>query len=873
VIEKLRALFRRDRHDDLDEELRLHLENMEDANRRAGMTPDDARRAARLAFGNPLALRESAREPFTFRLESVLEDLRFAARRLRRSPAFTAVAATTLALGIGVNLALFAVVDAVLLRPLPYPESERLFSLWEVHVPRTSRSSVAPANAPDYAVPAVERLSVFEFQSKDLTGAGTPETLQALAADGAYLDVLRVTPARGRGFLPEEVRIGAEKVVIVSHGLWQHRFGGDPGLLGASLRLNGEPYRVVGILPQDFRHPAQGGNATPIDLLLPLAYGPETAQNRGEHLARVIGRLAPGASFAQAGEQLATVSLELARRFPQSNGTVRAYVAPLGDDLVRNVRGSLLLMQGAVVFVLLIACVNLAHLMLVRALSRSREIAVRVALGAGRSRVVREVLAEALVLAALGLALGIAFGQATLRLLVALAPPGTPRLDSAAIDARTLLVGFGLAVLTALLFGLLPALHVSQVRPHESLKAAERGLVGGGALRWGGFLTAAEVALSLVLLLGGALLLKSLVRLNAVPLGYETERVLAMKIILPATRYKDAPARLAFFERLAERVQAVPGVERVAFANALPLRGGWGTGVLIEGMPVAPDARTIAVDSQAVSPGYFAALGIGVLRGRGFSPADRDGSTPVGLVNQEFARHALGGGDPVGKRVTRGQDQPWIEIVGVVSDLRRDGQATQVTPQLYIPAAQTRLYPVRLSDLAVRTSGSPAAIAQAVQREVWAVDAEQAVSRVMTLAEALDAGLKPRRFTTTLLASFAGMALLLSLIGIYGVTAYAVSRRTAEIGLRLALGARPGRVARMVMRESAARVGVGVALGLGLAFALARLLTALLFDTAPTDPLTFTLVPLLLVLVAALATLLPALRASRVDPVVALRAE
>jgi putative ABC transport system permease protein len=874
VIARLVALVRRRRLDaELDEELRLHLERMEEANRRAGMSSDEARRAARLAFGNPVALREGAREPYVFRSELIAQDLRLAARRLRRAPAFTSVAVATLALGIGVNLALFAVVDAVLLRPLPFPESERLFALWEAQVPKNPRSSVAPANVPDYAVPAVERLTVYEFANKDLTGAGTPETLLCIATDGAYFDVLRVAPALGRGFLPEELRAGGEKVVIVSHGLWQRRFGGDPALVGASIRLDGEAYRVVGILPQGFVHPGQIGGATPADVQAPLLYGPEILQNRGEHLARVLGRLAPGASIEQAVEQLATVSLALGRQFPQTNGNVRARVAPLRDDLVRNVRTSVLLMQGAVGFVLLIACVNLAHLLLVRALARSREIAVRVALGAGRSRVVREVLAEAAVLAFLGGALGVAFGRVTLQLLLSLAPPGTPRLDGVAIDSRALLFGVALAALTALLFGLLPALHVSQVRPHESLKAAERSLVNGGALRFGGFLTVAEVALSLVLLLGGGLLLKSLAKLNAVPLGYETERVLALKIILPAARYPDAGARLRFFEGLAERVQALPGVDSVAFANALPLRGGWGTGLFVEGAPAGPDAKPVGVDSQAVSADYFRALGIGVLRGRGLTAADREGATPVALVNQEFSRRVLDGADPIGKRVSRGREMPWIEIVGVVSDLRRDGQTAQVTPQLYIPAAQTRLYPVRLSDLAVRTRGNPKALAQAVQQQVWAIDAEQAVSRVMTLAEALDAGLRLRRFTATLLVAFAAMALLLSLIGIYGVTAYAVSRRTAEIGLRMALGAAPGRVARMVVAESAARIGVGVAVGLGLAFALARLLTTLLFETQPTDALTFTAVPLLLVLVAALSTLLPALRASRVDPVVALRCD
>jgi putative ABC transport system permease protein len=871
---RLQALARRRRLDDeLEEELRLHLERLEEANRRSGMSEADARRAARLAFGNPLALRERGREPYAFVFESVAQDLRLAARRLLRVPAFTAVAVATLALGIGVNLAIFAVVDGVLLRPLPYPEPERLFALWEAEMPRNPRSSVAPANVPDYAVPAVERLSVYEFQSRDLTGVGSPETLLCLASDASYYDVLGVFPAIGRGFLPEEVRPGSEKVVIVSHSLWQRRFGGDPGLLGSDIRLDGEAHRVVGILPRGFVHPAQIGNATPIELHLPVVYPPEVLERRTEHLSRVVGRLARGASVERAAEQLESVSLALAGRFPESNRNVRARIALLRDDVVRSVRTSVLLMQGAVAFVLLIACVNLANLMLVRALGRSREVAVRVALGAGRSRVVREVLAEASVLALVGGTIGVGLAQATLRLLVAFAPAGTPRLGDVAIDGRALLFGFGLAALTALLFGLLPALHASQVRPHESLKAVERSLLSGAARRWGGILTAAEVALALVLLLGGGLLLRSLARLEAVPLGFETERVLALKIILPASRYPDAPSRLRFFETLEERVRTLPGVERVAFANALPLRGGWGTGIFLEGAPQESGVRPLDVDSQAVSPDYFATLGMSLLRGRALAASDREGGPAVGVVNEEFARRALGGRDPIGRRLRRGREMPWIEIVGVVSDLRRDGKASELRPQLYIPAAQTQLYPVRLSDLAVRASGEPKALVRVVQEQVWALDAEQAVSRVMTLAETLDASLATRRFTAALLAGFAGVALLLSLVGIYGVAAYAVSRRTAEIGLRMALGARPGQVGRMVVRESFVKIGAGVAIGLMLAAWLSRFLATLLFEVMPTDPPTFVAVALGLAAVAAAATLLPALRASRVDPTVALRCE
>lgn len=815
-------------------------------------------------------------EPHTFaRLEPLFQDLRLAARRLSRAPSFTAVATLTLALGIGANVALFAVVDAVLMRPLPYPEPERLLSLFETHVPGGGRDRPATvANLADYAVPALQGLAAYGFRSKDLTGAGTPETLAGTIVGASYFGVLGVAPALGRGFGPHDMQPGAEKVVIISHGLLQRRFGADPALLQRTIRLDGEAHRVVGILPRGFVPLAEIGRSVRVELHLPAAFPPEVLRNRGDHGINVVARLGRNATLKQAADQLLAVSVALGREHPLTNGNVRAALAPLQQDLAREVRGPLLLLLAAVCVVLLIACVNLANLMLARSLGRSREVAVRVALGAGRGRVVREVLAEACVVAVLAALLGVALAQGTLRLLLGLAPAGTPRLDAVAIDARVLLFALLAAAFTTLLSGLIPALHVSQVRPHESLKAAERGLLSGGGRRWGSALTVVEVALSLVLLLGGGLLLRSLLRLSAVPLGFETRRVLALAINLPQARYRDAASRLDFFERLAERAQGLPGVERVAFASQLPLRGSWGTTILVEGVLREGREARLGTEVQAVSPDYFATLGVRLLRGRPLRASDRDGTQPVAVVNQEFARQFLGSQEPLGRRLRRLPLIPWIEIVGVVSDLRRGGKVDELKPQLYLPAAQTGLYPtMRLSDLAVRTSGDPRTLARAVQAQVWALDPEQPINRVLTLAEAVDADLATRRFATALLAGFAGLALVLSLIGVYGVVAHAVSRRTAEIGLRMAVGARPGEILAMVLREASRRIGLGLVLGLLAAVALSRVLEGLLFAIAPLDPLTFATVPLCLGAIAAAATLAPALRASRVDPLTALRSE
>jgi putative ABC transport system permease protein len=871
---RLRALLGRDALDrSLEQEMRFHLESLIEEGRRAGLSEEEARRDARLRFGNPLSFREASRELLSFgRLESLAMEVRHAARRLRRAPGFTAVALVTLALGLGVNSALFAVLDVALLRPLPYPEPDRLVALWEIEIGRGERGTVALANLGDYSVPAFESLAASTDMSLDLTDSGEPETILGQGVGPRFFEVLGVGPVRGRAFLEEELRDpGAGKVVILSHRLFSRRFAEDPGLLGRTVRLDGEPHRVVGVLGPDFRAPRDIGARTSSDFIVPLALPPEIATNRGDHEVNVVGRLRPEASLAQARQQLEAVGQSLAQSFPDTNGEVRPRIALLHDDLARAARPSLLLLVGAVGAALLIACLNLSNLLLVRSLARTRETAVRVALGAGRAQALRGILVEAGLLALVGSALGLLVAHLGLRVAVALAPAAV-RAAEARLDGRVLAFSLFLAGAVALVSALLPARLVSHLRPHESLRSLERSLAAAPTLRFGRALLVAEVALSLVLLVGGGLLLRSLARLHAVDVGFETERVLATSVNLPEARYPDEHARLRFFVELERRVGALPGVAAVAFANRFPLRGGWSTGIEPDSPIGASPGEHLSADAQAVSLRYFETLGIPLRRGRTFTAADREGAAPVAVVNEAFAARYYPGEEALGRRFRRGRSAPWVEIVGVVADLRRNGQAAKQEPGIYFAAAQTSLYPVHLGELAVRSGRDLRALAAALPREVLRLDPEQPMNRVLTLRESLERDLLPRRFAGILLSSFAGLALVLALVGVYGVTSYSVSRRTGELGLRLALGATPAGLLRLILGETSRRLALGVALGVAGALALTRLLGGLLFETTPTDPATFLATAAGFAAAGLLAAAVPAWRATRLDPTVTLRA-
>jgi putative ABC transport system permease protein len=802
--------------------------------------------------------------------------IQFALRMLRKSPAFTTAAVATLALGIGANTAVFSVVDGVMLQPLPYTDPSRLVSLWETNDQRPRRSTVAPANLVDYirANRTFDGLAGYASSSKSLTRAGTPEQLLGEATTWNLFQVLGVSPAIGRPFLPEEDRPGQEHVVILSDALWRGRFAGDPAILGRSIMLNGQPYDVVGVMPPSFQPLTQIGSAVPVVFFVPAAYPDELLANHGDHEINVVGRLRKGVRLQQAQADLDGISLDLAKRFPDTNlseGLVRTRLAPLNDDIVRGVRTSLLVMLGAVGLVLLIGCVNVANLLIVRAMGQRQDTAIRIALGASRTQIAADMITRAIVLGLLGGAAGLLCGMWTRDALVSMAPASVPRLDRLAVNPRVLFVTMTLSLFTGLLAGLLPALQTSRCDVTPALKSTGHGISSERSMmRWRGVLMAAEIAAALMLAVGAGLLVRSLIRLNSIDLGFETDRVLTAYVRLPEAKYPDQRARASFFAELSARVRPIPGVRHVAFANQFPMRGGWGGGFTMKGP--AGEIRADA-DFQAVSPDYFATLGIPLIRGRLLADADRDGTLRVAVVSQTFVRRFLGDRDPIGRQFGRGDDSPPVTIVGVVGEVRRDGKAAEITPQVYLSAAQTDMYPVRLASLAVRSLGDPYALVPAIQRAVWSIDPDQPITGVRTLDEVLSIASAQRRFNMTLLLSFAGLALVLALMGVYGVIAYAVAQRTREIGIRVALGATRADVVTLVLKSGLAWSIVGVAAGLTGAYAASRSMSGMLFGVTADDPPTFATMALLMIGVALSACYVPARRASSVDPVSALRAD
>lgn len=816
-----------------------------------------------------------------------MNNLRYAVRLLLKSPAFALVAILTLALGVGVNSAIFSVVDAVMLQPLPYPEPDRLVSLWEENIgkgpnnsntsgqslaigtPR-SRMTVAAANLMDYRTQknSFESLAGFAVTGMNITESGPPDRASGEQVTANYFSTLGVYPAQGRAFLPDEDRPGANHVVIVSDGLWHSRYGGDPHFLGSQITLDNEKYTVVGIMPPGFRSPSQFNVTLPLVFYIPAAYPADLLSHHADHGINVIGRLKPGVTLAAARSELDAISQSLAQRYPNDCDNVKTGSDPLALDVSRGVRTSLFILLGAVGLILLIACANLANLLLVRAIGRQREIAIRFALGASRQRVIGELLAQSTVLAILGCGAGLIFGYWTQRLLTGFGPH-MPRLEGASLNGRVLLFTLALSAITGLICGIFPAWQASKSKPVEAMRASERHLAGSSVMRWRSAFMISEVAVSMILLVGAGLLLKSFMTVNNVQLGIATERVIHMRIALPEMSYPTPERRAAFYEELERRTASLPGVQAVAFANNFPLRGGWSSNFRTENHPDAsPDA-----DYQAVSTGYFQTLGIALERGRLLTPADRPNTELVAVVNAELVRQFFPNEDPIGRRFRRHDQAPWATIVGVVSDVRRSGKTGQINPQVYFPAAQTASYPVRLAEFAFRSAGDPKQLVAAVQQQVWGIDKDLPITNVRTYDEIISQSVSERRFQTLLLGLFAALALILAMVGIYGVISYSVSQRTPEIGIRMALGATRSGILRMVIGRAMLLVAVGIAVGTAGAYSLSQYLKSLLFEVKPGDPWTYASIAILLSVVAMAASLIPARRATRVDPMIALRYE
>jgi putative ABC transport system permease protein len=864
---------------DLRDELDAHLDLATDDYIRRGIPASEARRLARRDFGGESGLehtREAMRDRRGLRgLDTVLQDVRYAGRLLRKTPGFTIAAVATLALGLGANVAIFSLVNGVLLRPLPYPQPDRLVTIWEsVSNPKDgpTRIAVAPANFVDYvartrsfaAMAGVARLG------RNLAGVGTPERLIGDEVTEGYFATLGVAPFLGRSFVADDYAEGANQVVILFQDLWQRRFGGDPALVGRSITLDDRPYRVVGIMPKGVTGLTFQDEMDPPGLVTPAVFPADILSNRQDHEIRVAARLRPGVPVDAARDEMASLSAAMAAEFPGAKNTTTGLEA-LGADQAREVRPLLVALVAAVGLVLLVAAVNVASLLVVRSNARRREIAVRFAMGATRARVMRELMTQSVVLAILGLGAGLVFGIWAKDLLVALAPPSLPHLDAIRLDGRVLVATSAAAALTCLVFGSLPAWQVSRTRPVDALRASERTVSASWVRRSRSLLVTAEVALSMLLLVGAGLMVRSLIELNRRDLGFDPAPVVAATVGLPPARYRTPDARLAFFEALATRVASLPGVEKVAFASRFPLRGGWTSGFLLEPVSGPIEEAFQQAGFQAVSPGYFATLGIPLRAGRLLEAGDREGNLPVAVVSEEFSRAILGGANPIGRTFSRGPSAPIITIVGVVGDIRRGGRATPVDAQVYLPAAQTSLYPARLSEIAVRTNRDAGALASAIPAEVWAIDGGQPVTNVRSLAETLELGLAERYFQTFLFLLFAGLALALALVGVYGVMAYIVSQRAREIGLRMALGADHGRILRWVVGQMAWLVTAGTLSGLGAGLLLSRSITQLLFGVTPSDPASYVAAAAMLVASALAASYLAARRAIRIDPVSALR--
>ena len=806
-------------------------------------------------------------------MESLLRDLKFSVRSLLKRPALAIIAIVTLAIGIGANSAIFSVVNALLLKPLPFPDPDRIVALWDKVPSRgVERNEVTVANYLDWRAQnrTFEQLGMYRWWSTNLTGADSPERVQGFQVTPNFLDIVGVKPLLGRGFSGDEDQPGKDAVALLTYSLWQRRFGGDPNIVNKTIETNGVVRTVIGVMPPEFNYPKGA------EIYAPLTITPELARNRSNHGYLGIGRLKPGVSLPGARADLDTIASQLERQYPETNTGRGVVIYPILEDTVRMYSTALWVMMAAVGFVLLIACANVANLMLARATGRQREIAVRSALGASRFRIIWQLLTESVLLGVVGGALGILVGYWSVDAIRA-ANPGeaarfAPGWNHLGINPSVLIFTLLLSVVSGVLFGLAPAWQRSKPDLNSSLKDGGRqGTTGSHRLR--GLLVVSEVALSLMLLISAGLLIRSFLQLVKTDPGFNSDSLLTMNLVLPAAKYKDEPQRAAFYSELLRRVEALPGVELAAAINHLPLGGNnSSTSFLIEGLPDPPPGQETSGRYRVCTPNYFKAMGIPVLRGRAFTDQDRAGSPPVIIVNETLARKYWPNTDAVGKRMRYTgplEQNPWMQVVGVAKDVKHE-MNLPITEDFYVPHAQDAWLSMVL---VAKTKVDPAAMAAPIRQQVWSIDKDQPVFDVKTMRDVRAISLTLYSFSSVMLSIFAGVALLLAAIGIYGVMSYAVTQRTQEIGIRMALGARAADVLKLVVRNGMSLAVIGAVVGLAGAYALTRLLASLLVGVTPTDSFTFLTVTFGLLLIALLACYIPARRATKVDPLVALRYE
>jgi len=875
---RLRPLLRPGAHArELREEMELHLalDTMEQSG--DVTVPDDAAWVARRRFGNITRYTEETREMSGLGFFDMLrQDVRFAVRTFRHSRSFTAIAIVTIALGIGATAAIFSVVDAVILQPLSFRDADRIVMVWMdnrrlgVHEDLHSYPNLADLKAQNRSL---QYLAPFRQANVNLTGSGEPQRIGAGVLTAEALAALGTPPMLGQLYTAANEVQGNDLVALISHGLWTSRFGADPKVVGKSVEVNGRRRTIVGVMPPHFDFPTE---RTEIWLPLVIPAGARTARSSYSYSA--VGRLAAGVSLARARSDLGAVARRLEAQYPV-NRDYGVTVTPLPDQIVGpTLRTTLWIMLGAVGAVLLIACANVANLLLSRAAVREREVTVRMALGASRRRLVRQLLTESVLLSAIGGVAGIGLALGMLRVLPSIAPTDLPRLNNVGLNGTVLLVTTILTLLTGVLFGLVPALQSSRSHIGTTLREGGRaGTAGRGGLRLRRGIVAAQLAVVVVLLTGAGLLLRTFITLERVHLGFDTNNELTFNVQLTGARYAQSAQAVNFFETLLERLRAMPGVQNAGSISTMILSATPNSaGITAEGRETRQDDNEVTFD--AISPGFFATIGAHLIAGRDFTLADRDSAPQVAIVNQHMVKRYWPGGGAVGKRFRFGSStspndstrNPWITVVGVVADMRRTGVDQPVREEAYFPHRQN---PDPGQLVVVRTSKDPMSIVPLVKQTVHSIDPDQPISNLQTMEQMLAGLVAQRRFSVALVGAFAGLALILALIGAYGVTSYLVSQRTKEIGVRLALGAEPSRVSRLVVREGMELAGVGVLAGVVIALVTTRLASSLLYDVSPRDPLTIGIVVVTLLGVSALANYLPARRAARVDPLTALRQE
>jgi len=807
-------------------------------------------------------------------MDTLLQDLRYGIRSLLKNPGFTLVAVLALALGVGANTAIFSVVNRLLLSPLPFKDPDRLVMVWEKNIPRNrERNVVSPANFLDWnrQNQVFEHLAALAESPVNLTNAGEPEEFQAQFVTASFFPLLGVQPAYGRAFIDSEDVPNAERVVIISHRLWQSRFGADLQLLGKTITLSGRNPTVVGIMPPGFHF-----LNNKIDFWVPMRFdtGTDYRAVSGRYL-RSVARLKPDVTLSQARAEMDVIAGRLEQSYMDFNAGWGANVFPLQEEVVGDIRPALLVLLGAVGFVLLIACANVANLLLARAATRQKELALRTALGASRGRLIRQLLNESLLLGVIGGTAGLFLAYWAIELLIKFNPGNIPRLEEVALDNRVLAFTLVVSVLTGVIFGAIPALQASKPDLNESLKEGGRSSGGGaGHRRMRSIFVVSEVALALVLLIGAGLMIKSFVKLQQVDLGFNPDNLLTARVLLPGSKYGDNPKRAAFFQQAVQRIETIPGVQAAGAISWLPLVGlGSATSFVVDGRPEPPPGESPVTDVRVITPGYFAAMGMPLIKGRIFDERDNAQSPRVLIINEAMAREYFPDQDPIGKRLIISWDRPALpdEIIGIVGDARLTSIDGQVRPAIYWPHARQSSYSAMA--FAVRTTSDPLAVAGSLVSEIRAIDPEQPVADIRTMGEVVSTSVSRPRFNMLLLGLFAGVALVLSAVGIYGVMAYSVNQRTHEIGIRMALGARSTDVLRLIVGQGMVLALVGVVIGLAGAYFLTGLMSSLLFGVTATDPLTFGGISLLLAGVAFVACYVPARRATKVDPMVALRYE